>query len=83
VYLKDPYLLETQIRMSQEDFIESWYTYVTEIPPPPDALVHSHEVVFIRGMIPDTHPEIIGPAERHLIVQPVPAQPPIVNNTVV
>lgn len=83
VYLEDPYILGSRLRMPREDFIESWHTYVTDIPPPSDAPIHSHEVVFIRGTIPQSHPEYIGPAETHPIVQPVPAQPPIVKETVV
>lgn len=83
VYLEDPYILGSRLRMSKDDFIDSWHTYVTEIPPPPDASIHSHDVVFIRGTIPQSHPEYIGPAETHPIVQPIPAQPPIVKDTVV
>ncbi len=82
VYLEDPSLLGSRLWMAREDFIASWHTYGTGIPPPQDAPIHFHEVVFIRGTIPESYTGFIGPAETHPIVQPVPAQPPIVKDTV-
>ncbi|PKG31694.1 C39 family peptidase, partial [Methanoregula sp.] len=37
VYLEDPYILGSRLRMTREEFLASWHDYESEIPVPPGA----------------------------------------------
>ncbi|MEI6309056.1 MAG: C39 family peptidase [bacterium] len=79
VYLEDPFLLGSRLKMTRSDFIASWHSYVSEVPIPPDAKKSYNEAVFIRGTPLVDRPLSIGPLEMPAIVRPVVAQPPIVD----
>jgi len=75
VYLEDPFLLGSRLKMTREDFVASWHDYETELPASPDAKKYSHLGVFIRGTPPKVRPAFVGPTEIPAFVLPVPTTP--------
>jgi len=63
IYLEDPVLLGSRLKMTRTDFEESWHDYESELPPPPDAKKYYHLGVFIKGTPPAQRPEFVGWSE--------------------
>ena len=75
VYLEDPFLLGSRLRMTREEFLASWHDYEADMPLPPGAKKYYHLGVFIRGTPPSERPEFVGPSEIPAFVLPVPTTP--------
>lgn len=59
IYLEDPDLLGSRLKMTRSDFEKSWHDYETELPAPPDAKKYYNLGVFIKGTPPAQRPEFV------------------------